>query len=105
MIVATRFDEPHSLLDALDCRPPLSCLCVMNPDAELQKDADEVGFIAHSLEKQILEQVAGLEVLTVVEQRKAADESWIGGNVHYAKNAVQVNRVSAGASLETCSTQ
>jgi len=106
MIVAIQFDEPQSFLDALDGRPPLSRLCVMNPDAELQKDADEVGFIAHSLEKEILEQVAGFEVLTVVEQRKAADESWIGGDVHrYAKNAVQVNRVSGGASLETCSTQ
>ena len=106
MIVAIRFDEPYTFLNALDGRPPLSRLCVMNPDAELQKDTDEVGFIAHALEKEILEQVAGLEVFTIVEQRNAADESWIGGDVHrYAKNAVQVNRVSAGASLETCSTQ
>jgi hypothetical protein len=110
MIVAIRFDEPDSFLDALDSRPPLSRLCVMNPDAELQKDADEVGFIAHSLEKEILEQVAGFEILAVVEQRNAANESWIGGDVHvgrvrYEKNAVQVNRVKAGASLETCSTQ
>jgi hypothetical protein len=81
MIVAIRFDESQSLLDALDGRPPLSCLCVMNPDAVLKKDTDKVGFIAHSFEKEILEQVTGFEVFTVVEQRYAANESWIGGDV------------------------
>ena len=82
MIVAIRFDEPQSFLDTLYRRPPLSCLCVMNPDAELKKDADEVGFVAHSLEKEILEQVAGFEAFTVVEQRHAAGESRIGRDIH-----------------------
>jgi hypothetical protein len=49
----------------------------MDPDAELQKDADEIGFVAHPFEEEILEEVARFEVLTGVEEIDAANEPWI----------------------------
>src|SRR5205823_3569016 len=82
VIVTVRVDKPQSFLDPLDGRPPLPCLRVINPYAELEKDADEIRFVPHPLEKEILEQVAGFEAFTIVEQRHAANESRIGRDIH-----------------------
>ena len=49
----------------------------MNPYAELEEDAEEVGLVADAFEEELFEEVAGFEVLAFVEQRDAADEAGI----------------------------
>jgi len=55
----------------------LTHLRVVNPYAELKKDADEVGLVADAFEEELLEAVACFEVLAVVEEGDAAEETRI----------------------------
>jgi hypothetical protein len=50
---------------------------VKNPDAELQKDTDEIRLVADAFEEQLLEEIARFEVVAVVEELDAAEEAWI----------------------------
>src|SRR5258706_15669299 len=69
--------QQQPLLNSLHSRTPLPHLRVVNPDAELEEDADEVGLVADAFEEELLEAIACFEVLAVVEEFDAADESGI----------------------------
>ena len=76
-VVLIRCDEQQPLLDPLHRRTPLTHLRVMDPYAELEEDADEVGLVADAFEEKLLEAIACFEVLAVVEEGDAADEAWV----------------------------
>jgi hypothetical protein len=78
-IVFIRCHKPQSLLNPLYGRTPLPRLRVKNADAELQEDADEVGFVADAFEEQLLETIAGFEVVAVVEEGDAEEEPRVVG--------------------------
>src|SRR5437879_5158396 len=81
-IVRIRRDQPQALLNSLHRWTPLSRLRVKNPYAELEKDADEIGFIADAFEEQLLEAIAGFEVVAVVEKGDAAEEARVVRQFH-----------------------
>ena len=68
-IVPIGRDERQSFLNALDGRTPLAGLGVMNPNAELQKDPDEVRLVTHSLEEKLLEAIARFQIFAFIEER------------------------------------
>src|SRR4051812_37297273 len=53
--VIVRRDDLQSFFDALDRRTALTRLYVMQADAVLQKDANEVRLVPHTFEEEILE--------------------------------------------------
>ena len=76
-IVLIQRDKQKPLLNPLHRRSPLPGLRVVNPYAELEEDPDEVGLVADAFEEELFEEVAGFEVLAIIEQCDAADESGI----------------------------
>ena len=74
-VVDIRLHDPQSFLDALDRRAALTHLRVKDPDAELQKNPDELRLVVDALEKELLEEIARLEELSFIEERHCATEA------------------------------
>ena len=70
------------LLTAFDGRPPLAGIGVICADTHLQHDPHELHLIAHRLEEELLERVAGLVELAGVELGDGGDEAGVVLELH-----------------------
>ena len=91
--VADGLRDSQSFFDPLHSRAPLSRLRVMDPDAELQEDADEVRLVANAFEEKLFEDVARLQEVAGVEKFNAMTEARIVGDIQDVSVSVESRRL------------